>query len=292
MTFTVNDYHDLIRLLREHPDWRFQLRKLLLSDDFLALPEIVRSLAAAQQRTEQRLEELAAAQQRTEQRLEELAAAQQRTEQRLEELVAAQQRTEQRLQALSEQVQVLAIGQQHIEQRLETTEQRLETTEQRLENLVNSHERLVDTVGNMKGKMLELTYSDKAGAYLGRLLRRVKVIPVHTLEDTLETHLSPAEFNDVLLLDLLVRGTPRYHPELSEIWLAVEISSVIDRKDVNRVLRRTELLRKAGYQVIPVVAGEETTQGTQEAASTNAVVVLQNGTIDLWPEALQTWVAA
>jgi hypothetical protein len=53
---------------------------LVRTSDFNELKEIVRDLAVAQQRTEQRMEELAAAQQRTEQRMEELAVAQQRTE--------------------------------------------------------------------------------------------------------------------------------------------------------------------------------------------------------------------
>ncbi|MBI4675315.1 MAG: hypothetical protein HY741_27035 [Chloroflexi bacterium] len=60
MAFVVQDYYDLTRLLTEHPEWRADLRLLLLSDELLTLPEIVRELAAAQQRTEARLEQLAA----------------------------------------------------------------------------------------------------------------------------------------------------------------------------------------------------------------------------------------
>ncbi len=63
---------------------------LVKTDDFNELKSIVRDLALAQNRTEQRVEELAEAQNRTEQRLEELAEAQNRTEQRLEELAEAQ----------------------------------------------------------------------------------------------------------------------------------------------------------------------------------------------------------
>lgn len=59
MSFTVRDYYDLLQLLAEHPEWREQLRRALLSDDFLALPQIVRELAEAQKRTEERLEALA-----------------------------------------------------------------------------------------------------------------------------------------------------------------------------------------------------------------------------------------
>ncbi|MFQ5856818.1 MAG: hypothetical protein ACE5LU_14490 [Anaerolineae bacterium] len=81
---------------------------LVKTGDFNELKEIVRDLAEAQQRTEQRLEQLAEAQQRTEQtverlgqRVDRLAEAQQRTEQRLEQLAEAQQRTEEALRTLT-----------------------------------------------------------------------------------------------------------------------------------------------------------------------------------------------
>ena len=77
---------------------------LVRSKDFNELKEIVRTLADAQVRTEQRVEELAVAQQdltkaqqRTEQRVEELAVAQQ-------DLTKAQQRTERALGYLARQV--------------------------------------------------------------------------------------------------------------------------------------------------------------------------------------------
>src|SRR5438067_2421320 len=47
MAFTVQDFPDLIRLLEEHPDWRAELRRVLLGDEILALPAIVARLAAA-----------------------------------------------------------------------------------------------------------------------------------------------------------------------------------------------------------------------------------------------------
>ena len=90
MAFTVDDFHDLVRLLEAHPDWKQDLRRLVLTDELLSLPGIVRDLAAAQQETVARLTELAAAQQRTEEQLAALTA-------RVDELAAAQQRTEGRL---------------------------------------------------------------------------------------------------------------------------------------------------------------------------------------------------
>ncbi|RLC63115.1 MAG: hypothetical protein DRI48_08800, partial [Chloroflexi bacterium] len=99
MVFTVADFREWVHVLYDHPEWREELRRLVLTDELLELPDIVRELAeaqrelaAAQRRTEQRVEELAAAQRRTEQQVKELAAAQRRTEQRVEELAAAQGR--------------------------------------------------------------------------------------------------------------------------------------------------------------------------------------------------------
>lgn len=39
MPFTVEDFQDLVQLLDERPQWRSELRRLVLSDEYLALPE-------------------------------------------------------------------------------------------------------------------------------------------------------------------------------------------------------------------------------------------------------------
>jgi predicted nuclease with TOPRIM domain len=104
MPFTIKDYHDLVRLLTEQPEWRAELRRLLISEDLQALPGIMRELAEAQRRTEQKVAELAEAQRRSEERLNRLeesvaalAEAQRRTEQKVAELAEAQRRSEERL---------------------------------------------------------------------------------------------------------------------------------------------------------------------------------------------------
>src|SRR5438874_6796650 len=97
MAFTIEDFQDLVRLLEQHPEWQAELRRLLLAGDILDLPRLVRELAQAQLRTEERLGRL-------EQVVADLADAQRRTEERLgrlEQVVAdladAQRRTEERL---------------------------------------------------------------------------------------------------------------------------------------------------------------------------------------------------
>ncbi|MCG3156839.1 MAG: hypothetical protein DKINENOH_03464 [bacterium] len=117
-------------------------------EDFSELKAIVKDLAVAQERTEQRLGQLTEAQRKTDNRVEQLAEAQQRTEQRLEQLAEAQQRTEQRLGQLAEaqqrteqRLEQLAEAQQRTEQRLEQLAEAQQRTEQRLEQLAEAQQR-------------------------------------------------------------------------------------------------------------------------------------------------------
>ena len=41
MPFTADEFHDLVRLVEAHPEWRAELRRLVLTDELLALPEQV-----------------------------------------------------------------------------------------------------------------------------------------------------------------------------------------------------------------------------------------------------------
>jgi hypothetical protein len=246
---------ELVEALGDHYREQFAVRR----EDFDALREVVHELAAAQQRTEVRLEELATAQQRTEVRLEELATAQQRTEVRLEELAAAQQRTEIRLEEL-------AAAQQR--------------TEQALHFLGNK-------TAHIEGLQLEWNYATKAYAYFGRLLRRAQVVSLREIEGELDARLNEEELQELLPLDLLVQGRVRHLPDTPELWLAIEVSVTVDVDDVRRAQRRAELLRKAGFPAVPAVGGESVTQGAVEACRTYGALLMQDGQQRFWNEALR-----
>jgi hypothetical protein len=76
MAFTVQEFHDLVALLTQHPEWQAELRRLVLTEEILALPQIVRDLVEAQQRTEQQIAQLT-------QQVTQLAEAQRRTERQI-----------------------------------------------------------------------------------------------------------------------------------------------------------------------------------------------------------------
>ena len=244
MAFTVSDVRDLTQVLTLHPEWLGEVRRLVLTAELLTLPEIVRELAEAQARTEQRVQEL----------------------------VQAQGRAEQRLDRLDATVQKLAEAQ--------------ERTEQAVRELVGSHKRLFDQVSQLRGHDLERRYRENAGVFWGRWLRPVEVLSPNEVREVLEAHLSEDEVEDVMRLDVLARGRVRRAPESPPVWLAVEVSAVIDQNDVERARRRAALLRRAGYRAIPVVAGEQWTEGAEAAAAEAPLVVLQDGRSTGWDEAL------
>jgi len=119
-----------------------------LKQGLSALTREVTKLAAAQQRTDERLAELAAAQQRTDERLAELAAAQQRTDERLAELAAAQQRTDERLAEL-------AAAQQRTDESVAQLSRAVESLARTVERGLTSLREEVGALANRFGFSLE-----------------------------------------------------------------------------------------------------------------------------------------
>jgi YesN/AraC family two-component response regulator len=263
MPFSVEEFHDLVRILEERPEWRSELRRLILTDHLLALPEQMTELRAY---TEQRFQALAAAQQRTEERLTALVAAQQRTEERLTALTAAQQRTEERLTALTAAQQ--------------GTEERLATVSTQLADLILVVRTFATDLGELKGRNLEYAYSTKVYAYFSRIVRRAHALSpdelTSLLEDAIDRRvLSEEQAQDVSLADVIVRG--RRRTDGAEVFLVVEISWGVGPQDVERAMRRASLLAHTGTPALPVVAGTWVTSEAANLARAQQVWQLTNG---------------
>ena len=259
---------------------------LVRADDFNELKGIVKELAEAQQRTEQRVEDLAESQQRTEQRVEELAESQQRTEQRVEELAEAQQRTEQRVEDLAkaqqrteQRVEELAESQQHLVEAQQRTEQRVEElaesqqhTEHALQQLARQMGGLARQVGGMSDRM-------------GGDLEEVAAIMVH---DVLER-----EFG--WQIDELDRAWQMWNGEEEEIdvfgqahdplrpdttlWIVGEVKFNLTMRDVERF---TFLLARAARhlegEIVPVCFSYRVRPSVREATKMAGYhLVLSNG---------------
>jgi len=90
MAFTVSEFRELLQLLEQQPAWRAELRRWVLTEEVLALPQTVHELAEAQRRTEERLGQLAGHMDALTQRVEQLAVRMEELIQRMEQLAETQ----------------------------------------------------------------------------------------------------------------------------------------------------------------------------------------------------------
>ncbi len=298
MAFTVDEFHDLVRLLDQHPDWRREMQRLVLSDEVLRLPGQVTALVAAHERTDARLEaltdavhDLVSAQARTEERMTELAAAHGRLEERMTELAAAHGRLEERMTEL-------AARQDRLEERLSELAGAQAVTERRLNELTEVVRRLVETVerlivrqdqlagdqrvannrlSRLDGLYLEQSFQQKGPARLGQQgLKRARVLTSHEWVSQLDDEeragrLSADDVQELLRVDAVAEARDAAGP----VWLAVEVSATVDVHDVERAVRRAHLLAHLHVRTRAAVAGYHLTDGARRAIAADNVVLLK-----------------
>jgi hypothetical protein len=272
MAFNVEDFQDLIRLLQERPEWRADLRRLVLSDELLALPELVRALVQAQQRAEARLGRLEDAQGRTEARLA-------RLEEALSTLTEVQQRAEARLGRLEDALEGLRAETERRFQELATSAMSLHETVQTLAEHTTS---LRMDIGELKGSDLERRYRERPFAYFQRLIRQAHTLSGDELNAMLdravrEGQLTDDDVDEIVWADAIVRG--RRREDGQEVFLVVEASWGVGPYDVERAHKRATLLAKTGVIALPVVAGTWITPDGELAARGIRVWRVTNGRV-------------
>jgi len=104
--------------------------------------------------------------------------------------------------------------------------------------------------------------------------------------ELLRGRLDEGEIRQIVAADLIVRGGLLSPQGEGELWLVVEVSSVIDRNDVARAAERAALLRQAGLLVVPVAAGERLTQGAMTLSGEFGVALARDGGLAGWDEAM------
>jgi hypothetical protein len=262
-----------LELLRTDPEFREEVRRLVLTDELLALPSkfdqlvaVVRELAEIQRQQSEQIRSLMEAQKRTEEQVRVLAEAQRRTEEQLQRqaeqiqaLTEAQRRTEEQLQRQVEQIRALTETQRR-------TEERLQALTQQVSALVAAHARMEEAfqwlinwqrgeMGRREGERYERHVSRRApilfnggeggSPYEPMIQQRLASM----LSREQREQLFHDEEGDPFLADL--------------IWwkdgqvAVVEISLQVDGYDVIRASRRAQTLRNASIQAIAVVIGRD-----------------------------------
>jgi uncharacterized protein YoxC len=239
----IGGFDELLRALRDHPEWREDLRRLVLSEALLVLPETVASLADAQRATADGLDSLTA-------QVGALAGQVEALTSQMGSLAGQMQALTARVDALTARVDALA-------QQMEALTARVDALTQQMQALTEQVSTLSEHVAWLKGDAIERRYRERASAYFGRIATRLHVLPPEELDALLEEAvtagaLSSAEADEVRWADAVIRG--RWE-DGSEVYLVVEASWGIGIEDARRARERAELLARTGRTALGVVAG-------------------------------------
>jgi hypothetical protein len=273
MPFTVADFHDLIRLLEEHPDWQTELRRVLLSQDLLDLPRTVQELATAQRRTEEAITRLT---ERMEQGFAEAATERYELRQDLTQLTG-------RVDRLTDRVEQGFTDAAEDRQRIRTD------MAQGFADAAADRRDMRRNIGQLKGLGQEQFYRDRAAAIFGRLLVQgydATNQVADRLQEARQTGvISDRDYQEALAAHLLWGGQTR--DSRQPIVLVLEASWTVGHIDVDRAARRAAVLRQAGLRALPVAAGQEWPPNMQDDARRSGVAIVQDGTVDQ-----ESWEAA
>ena len=117
---------------------------------------------------------------------------------------------------------------------------------------------------------LERIVRERPFVYLGHFALRLKRVSdaelALLLEDAVDCGLlAEEEAEDVRQLDAVACGLRR--TDASPLYLAVEVSSVVDQHDLERAIRRAAIVEKAsGVPTLPIVAGESILDNVRQIA--------------------------
>jgi len=146
-------------------------------------------------------------------------------------------------------------------------------------------------LGTLTGWALENHYRHHVAGYFGRWLRRARAIELSDLPGIEEAYdsgqLAIHEWESLSALDLLVRGRAGKGEEAKEVLVAVEISANLNPDDVERAYDRAALLRRLGFNALPVVAGENIRPIAEDRAKQLGVAIFLDGRV-YWGNGLAT----
>ena len=274
MTTAVADIADLVKILREQPEWAETLRSVLLSKELLELPEKLAQLTAQVAQLTARLEEFIAEQKEINRRFAEQLA---QLTARLEEFIAEQREINRvfaerltRLETDMAEVKATTARLETDVAELKTDTAELKVGLRRLEGTVGSLQgtvgSLAGTVGRLQGAELERKiHANIAGMVctpLGirrpRVLKSILAATVPELFDLLDPALddgriSRAQFDRLMQTDIILAAR---EGNAQPVYVAIEISRTVHDEDLDRARERADILAAAsGVSALALVIG-------------------------------------
>jgi chromosome segregation ATPase len=300
---------DIVKALREHPEWLEEVRRLILTEELLQLPVQFAQLSALVQQLATQVQRLVEQAERHEREIralrkefqehrqeflqhrEEFLQHREEFLQHREEFLQLRAEVEQlrkefqehRQEFLQHREEFLQHREEFLQLRAEVEQLRKEFYEHRQEFEAFRQEtnlrlyRLERDVAELKGSDRERYYRERASAIFGRFLRRVRLVDFSELYEELDNRepLSDEELLEISQLDAVVEG--RRKRDATPVLLAIEASWSLYPDDVERAFTRARIIAKRGFTVYPVVAGKYADEGVIEAANQAGVLVVLDG---------------
>ena len=303
-TQQVETMNDILRIVREDPEARQQLRALLLTEEILELPAKVARLTALVEQLTVQVQELTAAQKATDERLAQFIARQadinarqeafnqemrefkarhEAAIQEMREFNARQEAFNQEMREFKANQEAFNARQEAFNQEIRESVARLEAdiqelrefkvhAEQRFDSLETKLDHLLGD--NLEARMERAIMPRLArhyGLHSTELLQSQFALPNANFEKRLNEAITAAKITreqaDTLRqADFIVRA--RREADQAEVFCVVEVSWTVDQHDIARVRTWADILAAAGADnVYPLVVGREIPEPRQDEAA-------------------------
>ena len=282
---TINDIADLLRIIKEQPEWAEAVRGALLSEELLSLPErfneFVQLTRENNRIANERLTELKAG-------VSSLETALAATNQRLDEFIEATDRNFQmvfgRLDRIDGRLDSIDGRQDHTDGRLDSIDGRLDRMDSRFDGIDSRFDRLDGRLDNGLGMnyefKIEKNISSIAGQHLG--IRLIHILRGYQANQDFFNSIYAAENSGIITeeqvhelerADLIFTGHRR--SDQTEPYVVAELSVTIGDDDITRAQQRAAILSSAiGQTVLPVVIGVQIDQERANLADASGVTVV------------------
>ncbi|MFN3534540.1 MAG: hypothetical protein ACK4WB_04035 [Desulfatiglandales bacterium] len=272
--------------MRERPEWLEELRRLILTEEVLALPQKFEAFRKDFERYKK--EEFLPVKEKVDKIEQEVGVLKQDVGVLKQDVAVLKQDVEvlkQDVAALKQDVEVLkqdvAVLKQDVavlKQDVAVLKQDVAVLKQDVAVLKQDVVILKIDVAELKGENFERRVREKAPSYFGRFIRKCRVISHEKLADILDDAvdngvISEEEREDALNIDVVATGFLRKERE-KKVVIVTEVSIKADKVDVERAYERAMIVGKAmNLSSIAVVIGKEYTKGAEVKAKELNVIL-------------------
>ena len=254
----VLTFADIIRALREHPEWLEELRKIILTTELIELPKKFEEMLVRMEKLEKKVDKI---------------------EKDVEILKQDVAILKQDVEILKQDVAVLKQDVAVLKQDVAILKQDVAVLKQDVAVLKQDVSYLKGGFGRFKEKEFERTIRERYYAYFGRILRKSKLIPFEEIIPLLETAeeekiITEDQKVSALQLDLLIKGEIKKVKK--EVYLAIEVSYSLQEDDIERAIERAGILAYVlKGEVIPTIVAVEIKEEIQKSAEDKGIFVIK-----------------